>query len=267
MLIKNLDNIIPTVNYVEDRKDYSNWYSSINNMDFHELVYVYKGEVTFIIDNKVIIGKEGRVIYIPRGSTREFYPCKNSLVQGYVCNFSCHEEGNYNINLPFPSLIEVGKNNELDDLFREFNFVWEEKNYCFKLKSRALFMEIIHKCLIILRYLNEDSNYDFRINVIKEFLANNYSDYIDVRKLADMVNLNPTYLGALFKKNTGQSIKEYIRKIRVLSAEKLILSGDYTITEVAEKCGFNDVYYFSRLYKMYKGYPPSTLLKNENLNI
>ena len=173
----------------------------------------------------------------------------------------CHINGNSNINLPFPVIFKAGNISELKELYKELNHVWIEKGLGYKLKSRALFMIILHKLLTVIYYRN--SKIDHRIKIVKDYIINNYSKEIDIKDLSKMVKLNHIYLGALFKRSMGVSIKDYIRRIRVNSAENLLLMGGHTVSEVAVNCGFSDVYYFSKLYKLYKGYPPSNLLKKD----
>jgi two-component system response regulator YesN len=55
---------------------------------------------------------------------------------------------------------------------------------------------------------------------------------------------------------TGMGLSEYINIARVTAAEKLLLSADLPITEVATKCGFNDSNYFARVFKKLKGVTP-----------
>jgi len=49
--------------------------------------------------------------------------------------------------------------------------------------------------------------------------------------------------------------------IRVNNAEMLLSTGEFSVTEVAERCGFRDVSYFSNVFKSMKGYPPSNVYK------
>ncbi|WP_372516736.1 helix-turn-helix transcriptional regulator [Paenibacillus silviterrae] len=69
------------------------------------------------------------------------------------------------------------------------------------------------------------------------------------------------YLGKLFRINTGISFKEYLNQMRINQAEILLSTGGYSVTEVAERCGFHDISYFSNVFKSIKGCPPSSVCK------
>ena len=75
--------------------------------------------------------------------------------------------------------------------------------------------------------------------------------------------LNYDYVRKLFKSEVGATPHEYLISARMRLAAKLILSGmsnqysSYTISQIAEMCGFAEPLYFSRVFKKYYGTPPS----------
>ena len=56
---------------------------------------------------------------------------------------------------------------------------------------------------------------------------------------------------------TGKTITEYINEVRLKKSIELLKSGNVNITEIAIICGFNDVNYFSRLFKKKYGVSPT----------
>ncbi|WNS82274.1 AraC family transcriptional regulator [Domibacillus sp. DTU_2020_1001157_1_SI_ALB_TIR_016] len=89
-------------------------------------------------------------------------------------------------------------------------------------------------------------------------------DYIDlhlhetitVKSLAQYVSLSPTYLSALFSKETGTSISEYIREKRINTAITLLKYSEYTCMEIANNLGFSSQSHFNKLFKQYTGLTP-----------
>jgi len=69
--------------------------------------------------------------------------------------------------------------------------------------------------------------------------------------------MNKAYLGRLFKKQTGITIDQYIIQIRIRNAENMLQSGSYKVHEVAEQCGFSDVFHFYKLFRATRGFSPS----------
>ena len=80
---------------------------------------------------------------------------------------------------------------------------------------------------------------------------------ISVSDAADVSNISEVYFRKLFKKQFGVSPKTYIINARIKHAVNLIESGYYSLSEIAEMCGFEDYKYFSSQFHQIKGVPPS----------
>lgn len=89
------------------------------------------------------------------------------------------------------------------------------------------------------------------------YIEENYkvSD-LSVAKLADVYQLNPSYMGSVFKKVNNISILQYIANVRMEISTKLLTSNQYKITEIAEMVGYSDVFYFSKRFKKNYGCSP-----------
>lgn len=72
---------------------------------------------------------------------------------------------------------------------------------------------------------------------------------LSLRSLAQKLNVNSSYLSALFKKETGQTVTEYITQQRIRHARYLLENTRLQIQTVAQHCGISDVHYFSKLFK------------------
>lgn len=77
-----------------------------------------------------------------------------------------------------------------------------------------------------------------------------------IQYIADKVNLSPTYLSDLLKKETGRSAKDHINDFLVEKAKNLLLSTEDSVSEIAYHLGFNYPHYFSRLFKTKTGITP-----------
>ena len=79
---------------------------------------------------------------------------------------------------------------------------------------------------------------------------------LSLETIADHVHVNPTHLSRTFKKECGESITEFINKVRIEKAQELLSFSNTLAYEVAEKVGFNDPSYFSSIFKKYTGLSP-----------
>ena len=76
------------------------------------------------------------------------------------------------------------------------------------------------------------------------------------KNTCDEIHYNSVELFRLFKKYVGVSPKQYITNYRMTKAKNLLEDG-LPVTDVSNRCGFSDIYYFSKAYKKHFGYPPS----------
>jgi len=88
------------------------------------------------------------------------------------------------------------------------------------------------------------------------------SDKIDVGFIGDKVGMSHSTLYRKIKALTGMSANEFIRKVRMHTAERLLLTGRYTISEVSYMVGINSMAYFRQCFKEEFGLTPSAYIKH-----
>jgi len=92
------------------------------------------------------------------------------------------------------------------------------------------------------------------IQDIKECIHNNYTDSnLTLSEVAKRFFLNLSYLSRIFKEETGQTFVDYLMKLRMEKAFKLLDETDFMVYQIAEKVGINDPHYFSICFKKYTG--------------
>ena len=87
------------------------------------------------------------------------------------------------------------------------------------------------------------------------------SEKIDITYLSDKMCMSGSTLYRKMKALTGLSTNEYIRKVKMQNAERLLLEGKYNISEIAYKVGMNSTGYFRQCFKDEFGVSPSDYLK------
>lgn len=101
---------------------------------------------------------------------------------------------------------------------------------------------------------------DYYINKVIEYIATNFKEDISLNNAAEHVNITGSYLSRLFKTKTSYSFLEYLRMYRIKTALSLMNEQDCLISEVARNTGFNDMSYFSSVFRKYIGISPSTYI-------
>ncbi|MFX3635941.1 MAG: helix-turn-helix domain-containing protein [Candidatus Pristimantibacillus sp.] len=88
-----------------------------------------------------------------------------------------------------------------------------------------------------------------KLKEIVLYIQKNFNQEISIQSLADKFFLSPNYLCQLFKKEVGETIVEYLSRLRIEYACKLLIDTKLSIYQVGEKCGFQDYFYFTRIFK------------------
>lgn len=105
--------------------------------------------------------------------------------------------------------------------------------------------------------LEKSSRVKSVIKEIEEYIEQNYNKQISINSISNAICLAPTYLCLLYKKERGETINEYITRLRIDKAKELLKDRKVKLYEVAYKVGYNDSNYFARVFKKLTGYNPS----------
>lgn len=104
-------------------------------------------------------------------------------------------------------------------------------------------------------------NYSYNIRKAIEFIRFNLNQKLTLESISSSIHLSSHELSRQFKKETGENITEYINKIRITEAVYILENKKVSITDVAVMIGYNDVDYFSKVFKKLKGLTPSEYKK------
>jgi two-component system response regulator YesN len=100
---------------------------------------------------------------------------------------------------------------------------------------------------------------------VERYLREHYNEELSLQTLSSRFNVNNVYLGRLFKEETGEYFNDYLNRIRLDQAKKLLLTTLYKASDIASIVGFLDPNYFYRKFKQVNGLSPSDY-RSRNLN-
>lgn len=95
------------------------------------------------------------------------------------------------------------------------------------------------------------------VQKMTDYLKTHYQKDISLQDLADLCNVNTNYAGNLFKSETGEPFIKYLTRLRMERAEILLKSTEGTVAEIAAMVGYNDYFYFAKVFKKYAGMTPT----------
>ncbi len=98
----------------------------------------------------------------------------------------------------------------------------------------------------------------------KRFMERNFMKKISVKEIAERGCVSPVYFERMFKKTVGHTPIRYLTKLRLQYAKELIQNTEKTLSSIANEVGFENVYYFSRVFKKIEGICPTEYRKLAN---
>lgn len=263
----------------------SNYESFEHWHEYIEILYCDDGDFSVVLNGKECDFSVGDMVVINSRETH-LISKKSKDTGGYICIKFLPEilytssAAAFDIKYVMPFILNnlkhqrVFKNEELKDtLVPELvNDILKEENnkkYGYELAIRANISLIF---LWIIRYWDEN-NADILnsgtddiemielIEGVCEYVNKNYNDDIKASEMADMCNLSYSYFSRKFKQYLKKSFSEYLSYIRVVNAQRLLVSTDKLITDIAIECGFSATSYFIKRFKEYNGISPKQYRK------
>lgn len=160
----------------------------------------------------------------------------------------------------------IFRRNELDpDLRRQLETAVDEFDkkpfgFTFNIRNRinAIFLMIIKKWNEQGALSNDDISGEMvsAINYAQNYIVSNYAD-VNEAELAKKCNMSYSYFSRSFKKVMGMSFNEYVNHIRINEAQRMLISGNNSISQIAEMLGFSSASHFIRTFKASNGITPN----------
>jgi AraC-like DNA-binding protein len=110
---------------------------------------------------------------------------------------------------------------------------------------------------------NEQFNHNSRrIEKVFEYMNDNYYRAISLAEVAKVANMPETSFSRFIKKRIGNTFIDSLNEIRLGHATRMLIDTTHNVTEVAYKCGFNNISNFNRTFKKRKGCTPKGFRSN-----
>ncbi|MDD2485730.1 MAG: AraC family transcriptional regulator [bacterium] len=113
------------------------------------------------------------------------------------------------------------------------------------------------------KYTDEGDAYSkCRKNILQSerFIHANYRNNLTVAEIAGAVGLSADYFGRAFKALFGRTPLDYLTSHRLREAKRLMVETDLSIGEIARQAGYDDIHYFSYIFKHREGITPSQFI-------
>jgi len=230
-----------------------------------QLVYITKGEGVFFCDGNTYNVKPGCIMLILPGLKHSYKPISETGWQEYWVGFKGSyfiqllEEGRFSVDHVF---FETGLH---DSILSFINQIFDEvrsQKPLYQLKTCALILSIIAEVLTRERRKEQPNNYEKIVAQAKCLMESNVYKAINLPAIAEQLGISTSRLNEIFKTYTSMTPYQYFIHIKIHKAESILEQEEMSVKEAAYRMGFDDQYYFSRLFKNKTGVSPSDWKKS-----
>ncbi len=224
----------------------------------HEsLCFVTKGDLLYEKNGNNYIIHTGQVGYIAKGSIDKSSPYNCEQVSYIAVNFGFERE-NPNLSQTLISNTVCGKDKKkYEQLFFKAYNAFLDKMPGYLYICNGILLQIIGM-IYEENLLSEKYNkYADMIKPMLDTIKYNFGDQtLKISHLAEVCNMSDKNLRRIFHYIYGKTPYEYLQKYRIEQAEALLRFSSKSISEIAEQCGFSDIYSFSHCFKRQVGIAP-----------
>ncbi len=96
-----------------------------------------------------------------------------------------------------------------------------------------------------------------KLNVARDYMANNYIDSLCLSAIAKHSNMSPYYFLRQFKSVYGETPNEFLIRLRIEKAKKMLITENLSVSEVCERSGYVSLGSFSSLFLKHVGMAPT----------
>ena len=101
------------------------------------------------------------------------------------------------------------------------------------------------------------------VEKIKEYIRKNLDKRLTLNQLSEVFGFNPKYISLLFAKHAECSFVEFINAEKIAKAQKLLLEESAAVYEISEKLGYENPFYFSKVFKKHTGLSPRDYVRQK----
>ncbi|OUO81182.1 hypothetical protein B5F53_00990 [Blautia sp. An249] len=105
-------------------------------------------------------------------------------------------------------------------------------------------------------YLTNKDDYISVLKEVRKYIDIHYSEKLSIEEIAKEVYLSPSYLCTLFKKNAGNTIHDYILRVRIEKSIEFMQDRSLSLKDIMKKCGFKSQSYYTKAFREMIGVTP-----------
>lgn len=242
-----------------------------NGRNDYQIIYVYAGKLHVYIHGKERVVERGALLLFRPHEAQIYKYYSSEKPEIYWVHFTGFDVENLLERYEIPNdknVFVLGNALECQWLFK--NIIHElqvrRKNY-----AEFINMNLCQVLLLLNRCLEEEIVLGFddlnEVDLALNFFNEKYNTSISVKDYAEERHISVCWFNRIFKRVTQKTPMQYIINLRIANALDLLHETTYNIIQIANIVGYDDAYYFSRIFKKHVGMSPREYRKTKVLDI
>ena len=225
-----------------------------------QMIYITEGEGIFSCGGNTYQVKPGNIMLVLPGYRHMYKPVLETGWHEYWVGFKgayfsrLLEEGRFSKETVF---FETGLHDLILSFFNQIIDEVRNQRPLYQLKTCAHILSLIAEMLTRERRKGQPNFYEKIVANAKYYMESNVYGAINLPAIADQLGISTSRLNEIFKTYTSMTPYQYYIQLKIHKTESLLEQEDISVKEAAYRMGFEDQYYFSRLFKNKTGVSPS----------
>ncbi|WP_341278003.1 AraC family transcriptional regulator [Paenibacillus sp. FSL H8-0537] len=151
----------------------------------------------------------------------------------------------------------TGQSPRLTELIMRLWHVYNQRGGLSMFQTEMLFRDVLNEALLCVDNRQNSCNSHTLFERVCHYIQENYDQSLTITSLAELNNVNRNRLSYVFRRHAGMGPAEYVLKYRINMAQKMLLTSDAPVQQIAYTVGIEDPFYFSRVFKKQLGCSPT----------
>ena len=233
------------INFMLHRETFEGWKIHPRCIQDYELVYVVRGHGEIQISNRQISVKGGDFICFRPNVPHSLWLSREPYMEFYGVHFNFSEKS---LMKEIPDYMHLDFGHWLEMQMRNLYEEYQQKRYQGKWKQEIILQQILCE-ILIKKHAEQEPVNNKRISKVLAYIHENPFREYTLNDLQNYIGIKKSLFLKTFRNMTGTTPIQYILDLRLDYAKDLLIETDLPISQISEKCGFSDPFYFSRCFK------------------
>ena len=222
------------------------------------LIYCTDGRGFLRVDDTPVTVVAGDLVLIPCGHAHRYTADPSDPWSIYWVHYSGALAEAFRLHMGFAGDCRLRHLGRHPRLLVDFNGLLGVQQTGFRLQGLVHVANRLRQLLagIPLSANEQDKPRTLDLDAIHSYMREHLYERVSLEQLADIAGLSPAYFATLYRQATGESPVQHLLHLKVEQACQLLDNTALPFAEISRRLGYEDAYYFSRLFKKTMGLPP-----------